>query len=249
LDKKINISVCIATYNGEKYILKQLESILVQLDDYAEVIISDDSSTDNTVNIIRGLNDPRIKLFEGNSFRNPINNFEFCISKANGEIIFLSDQDDWWLSNKVNKIISAFKYNPLTMLVSSDAKIVNDNDTIIHNNYYRNDFKFTSGIFKNIIKNRFVGCTLAFRSVMKDKILPFPSNIPMHDIWIGVICKLYGQVTFIDEPLISYRRHSANFTRSTHSRISQIICWRFDLITSIIKRVIKLKMHKTNLLK
>lgn len=89
------------TYNGEKYISVQLDSILKQLSENDEVIISDDSSTDRTVDVIKNFKDKRIKLYEDNHFHSPIFNFENALEKASGDIIFLSDQDDVWLDNKV----------------------------------------------------------------------------------------------------------------------------------------------------
>ena len=104
----LKISVCIASYNGEKYIKEQLNSILCQLEERDEVIISDDSSTDNTVQIIESFKDKRIKIFREQKFKSPIYNFENAISKATGDIIFLSDQDDIWHKAKVHKIKQYF---------------------------------------------------------------------------------------------------------------------------------------------
>ena len=88
------ISVCMATYNGEKYIEEQLKSILSQLGENDEVIVSDDSSTDNTLAIVESFNDVRIKIFPNNKFHSPIFNFENALKQATGDYIFLSDQDD-----------------------------------------------------------------------------------------------------------------------------------------------------------
>ena len=93
------ISVCIATYNGEKYIKEQLLSILPQLGKKDEVIISDDHSTDNTLDIVKGLNDNRIKIVMNNREKGYTSNFENALSYAIGDYIFLSDQDDIWMSN------------------------------------------------------------------------------------------------------------------------------------------------------
>ncbi|MEM7184509.1 MAG: glycosyltransferase, partial [Spirochaetota bacterium] len=95
------ISVCIATFNGEKYIHEQLVSILQQLGTNDEIIISDDSSTDNTIKMIHAINDKRIKIYH-NNVRNPIQNFENALRKAQGKYIFLSDQDDIWLETKIS---------------------------------------------------------------------------------------------------------------------------------------------------
>lgn len=94
------ISVCMATYNGEEYIKEQLESILCQLGEMDEIIISDDGSTDNTLNIIESYNDSRIKIHINTGKHGFVYNFENALQKAKGEYIFLSDQDDIWLPEK-----------------------------------------------------------------------------------------------------------------------------------------------------
>ena len=96
------ITVCLAAYNGEKYIEEQINSILCQLSLNDELLISDDGSTDKTIKIISDLNDPRIKLFK-NNFKSVQKNFEFLLQNSIGEIIFLSDQDDIWEKNKISE--------------------------------------------------------------------------------------------------------------------------------------------------
>ncbi len=102
------ISVAMATYNGEKYIKEQLESILLQLENQDEVIVSDDGSTDHTLKIIESLNDQRIKILKGP--RNGVKqNFAHALSFCKGKYIFLSDQDDIWLENKVKHLLTCFE--------------------------------------------------------------------------------------------------------------------------------------------
>ena len=90
-------SVCMATYNGEKYIAAQIISILAQIGPDDELIISDDGSTDKTVEIIKTFRDPRIKLYQDHVFRDPIKNFQHALTKSSGRYIFLADQDDVWM--------------------------------------------------------------------------------------------------------------------------------------------------------
>ncbi len=204
----MKISVCITTFNGEKYIKQQLHSILAQLDENDEIIISDDSSVDNTVKIIKIFNDIRIKIFENNKFRNPIYNFENALIKATGDYIFLSDQDDVWLPNKVNILKSCLqKYD----LVISDAFVVDENLNILHDSFYAlNNSK--NGVIKNLLKNSYIGCCMAFRSNLLPLVLPFPKNIPMHDWWIGLIAEFQGKVFFCEDKLVYYRRHGSNIS-------------------------------------
>jgi glycosyltransferase involved in cell wall biosynthesis len=202
----MNISVCIATYNGEKYIQKQIESILPQLDFSDEIIISDDSSQDETLNIIASFKDSRIKVFPNQIYKNPALNFENAISKAKGEFIFLCDQDDIWHENKVSVML---KYLQNFTLVISDCKIINESDIVLSKSFFelRNSRK---GIFKNLYRNSYIGCCMAFRKSLLNYILPFPKGIYMHDWWIGMVAEIYGNVYFASDKLMSYRRHQTN---------------------------------------
>ncbi|EXY58193.1 glycosyltransferase, partial [Bacteroides fragilis] len=96
------ISVCIATYNGEKFIVEQLKTILSQLTDFDEIIISDDHSSDCTLSLIRSFRDPRIKIYLNENDKGYTSNFENALKKATGEIIFIADQDDIWKKDKVD---------------------------------------------------------------------------------------------------------------------------------------------------
>ena len=120
LNKKQNISVCMATFNGEPYILQQLISILSQLGEEDELIISDNGSSDKTLSIIESLNDPRIKIFNY-KYLSISGNFENAIKNANGDLIFLSDQDDIWMDGKVESFRNALK---CASVVLSDCVIV-----------------------------------------------------------------------------------------------------------------------------
>ena len=95
------ISVCVATYNGEKFIREQIESILCQLSSDDEIIVSDDGSTDGTIVIINCIGDKRIRIIEGPRKHSPTFNFENALKEAKGDYIFLADQDDVWKTNKV----------------------------------------------------------------------------------------------------------------------------------------------------
>ena len=233
----MNISVCMATYNGEKYIKEQLDSILSQIGENDKLIISDDSSTDNTVQIIKSFKDNRIKIFENQKFKSPIFNFENALNNATGDIIVLSDQDDIW---KANKIETIKKYMHNYDLVLSDADIIDEKGNILHKSFYKlNGSK--NGFIKNIVKNSYLGCTMAFNKKILDKSLPFPKDLPMHDWWIGLISEMYGKTYFIEDKLINYRRHGNNASptgeKSKYSFFQKVI-FRLIMIKNLIKRVI-----------
>ncbi len=233
------ISVCIATYNGEKYIYQQLESILKQLKNNDEVIISDDSSTDRTPQIISDFKDDRIKIYPNNTFYSPIFNFENALNKASGDLIFLSDQDDIWEGNKVELISQLLqKYD----LVVSDCSIIDGEGKVTVDSFFKIR-KSGKGLFKNLYKNTYLGCCMAFNQKILKKAMPFPKSLPMHDMWIGLVCDLYGKSFFCDAKLIKYRRHSGNATAAgkiTESGLSSsfskivMIKIRLYLMTSLI---------------
>ena len=225
------ISVAMATYNGEKYIKEQLESIIKQLDKNDEIIISDDGSTDNTISIIKSLKDNRIKIIEG-PHQGVKQNFANAISNCNGKYIFLSDQDDIWMDNKVLKILEVFDTNDCTCVVHDCIVFDSDTNEIIMNSFYRYR-NSKPGVIKNIIKNSYIGCCMAFDSSLNTKILPIPDSIEMHDQWIGILNDKYGKTEFINDKLIKYRRHNNNVSVMQHYPLLKMINNRIVFIREL----------------
>jgi len=239
-----NISVCIATYNGEKYINEQLLSILNQLSENDEIIISDDTSTDHTINIIKLINDDRIKIFKFNSNRNPSKNFENAINNSNGDIIILADQDDIWLENKVNIINKYLQNNDKIALIVCDNIEVTTDLKIINESLfsYLNSGK---GLLKNIIRNTYLGCNISFKKELLQYCLPFPKNIPMYDVWIGLIAEIFSDTMFIDEKTMLHRRHNDTYTPPKTSLLKKIR-WRIYLISNLCFRYMQIKLKGQN---
>ncbi|SKB88833.1 Glycosyl transferase family 2 [Sphingobacterium nematocida] len=212
------ISVCLPSYNGELYIKAQLESILMQLSSDDEIIVSDDTSIDRTVEIIESIGDQRVILHKGNSFKSPIYNLENALKKSNGDIIILADQDDFWLPGRVDLISQMLQKCDLVM---TDAfivdKFLNKTGTTVFE-----VLKTDVGFLSNLVKNKFVGCCMAFNKDVKEKVLPFPRNLPMHDQWIALIAHLYFDIRFVTTPTLLYRRHDSN-TSNTGEKSSNSI--------------------------
>lgn len=231
------ISVCIATYNGEKYLREQIDSILSQLSDNDEVIISDDSSNDSTISILESYEDARIKIYRNQKFKSPIYNFENAIKHAKGDVIFLCDQDDIWLPNKVNIMVDALKNSDLVL---SNCKIL-DASLNISDRYFFEVNRSHKGFFNNLIKNSYIGCCMAFRKSILNYTLPFPKNLAMHDLWIGLSVEFRGKTTFLNEPLMLYRRHGNNVSSSGEKSKNSFmykISYRLHILYHIIKRII-----------
>ena len=236
------ISVCIATYNGGKYIREQLESILHQLRKNDEVIVSDDSSTDNTLAIVASFNDNRVKIFPNNEFHSPALNFEHAIKMAKGDYIFLCDQDDVWKSDKVALML---QYLKKYTLVVSDCTIIDKDGALIRDSLWNNKIP-RKDVFSNLIKNHYMGCCMAFRRELLKVALPFPSKIPMHDIWLGLNAACFYSTLFIPEKLLHYRRHGDNASPTTdNSTLSwnYRISYRIYLILQLLRRKYSLKLR------
>lgn len=225
-----------ATYNGEKFVAQQLQSILSQLSDSDEVIISDDSSTDHTVDVIRKISDPRIRLIEQQIFRSPMLNFQNALQHATGDYIFLSDQDDIWEANKVAIILPLLNQFDLVL---TDCQVVNEKGVILFDSFFKQRGS-RPGFWQNLYKNSYVGCCMAFRREVLLYALPFPDQVHMHDWWIGLLVEAKGRVHFFKKPLIRYVRHGANVspTGETGYGLGKRIRNRYSLLVHIIKRLI-----------
>lgn len=230
------ISVCIATYNGEKYINEQLNSIINQLDVNDEIIISDDSSTDSTLDLIMRRCDPRIRIFPNQSFKSAIYNFEHAIKQASNDLIFLSDQDDIWINNRVEMMSKALE---IYDMVVCDHSVIDDFGNVILKSYF-SKVPSGSGVIKNLKKNTYYGCCMAFRKKVLKKALPFPRDIPMHDIWLGFVGDLFYKTHFIDFPYTLYRKHDNNVSNATELISSNNLFTKIKFRFNIIKYLPKL---------
>src|SRR6478736_965823 len=204
----MNVSVCMATHNGARFLQQQIDSILPQLKDGDELIIADDGSTDGTISIIESYHDTRIYRLPAKKFDDPTKNFEYALGHCNNEIIFLADQDDVWHPNKIEVMTSELA---LCDLVVCNCRLIDENGNVLSNSFFEQNHS-REGLVKNLIKNSFVGCCMAFQCKLLKRILPFPMKISMHDQWIGLVAQRYFTVNFIPQTLVDHRRHSSNYS-------------------------------------
>lgn len=204
------ISVCMACYNGHKYIRQQIDSILCQLSEEDELIISDDGSKDNTCAIIQNYNDSRIKLVHNQTNHGFIGNFENALREAKGDYIFLSDQDDYWKAGKIKTVIPQLQNY---QLVIHDAELVDGEGKSLNKRYYE-CMHSKKGFFANLWKTRWLGCCMAFRKELLDYCLPFPKGIVGHDHWISTIGMFKFKYSYMPDVLMCYRRHGDNISPS-----------------------------------
>lgn len=217
-----------ATHNGGQYLSEQLLSILSQLGKDDELIISDDSSTDATLEIIHSFGDTRITLLEGNNFYSPIYNFENALKNSTGDTLVLADQDDVWLANKLEVVKEHLSIKTdIPALIMMDGYIIDGHEKRTGQTIF-NRQPPKHGILTNIYDNCFTGCTLAFSRPLLELALPFPRGIPMHDSWLGTLALLQGEVEFVTEKTMEYRRHGSNLSYRRRNPLLQIR-WRLCL--------------------
>lgn len=243
LRKEISMkSVAMAFYNGAKYIDEQIRSILDNMEDSDELVISVDDASDGSETILQNWaqNDPRIRIIRGPD-KGVVKNFENAVRHCRGEIIFLSDQDDVWKKNKMREIERVFE-DPKVMAVVHDAQIVDEKLSSLDQTTFEWRDSGT-GFWKNIKKNSYIGCCMAVRKSAFKRILPIPDDIWIHDQWIGLLAEQLGKVVFLEKPLIYYRRHGGNVTELTHGSILSMIQKRYHMIMGINHRVKEWSKH------
>ncbi|SEP62704.1 Glycosyltransferase involved in cell wall bisynthesis [Streptococcus equinus] len=236
MKRNYSISVAMATYNGELYIEDQLRSILIQLENDDEVVVSDDGSTDKTLSIIESFNDPRIKVIAGPK-RGVKQNFANAIHNCKGKYIFLSDQDDLWMKNKLIEVLKIFERCRCVCVIHDCLVFDSETKKIVYDSFYKYR-KSKNGILKNLYRNSFIGCCMAFDSSIKDFILPIPDDISMHDQWIGLICESRGNVYFSEKRLIKYRRHCNNVSNLSHDSWKCMILNRLKMAKRLFLRLV-----------
>lgn len=231
------ISVAMISYQGAKYIEEQLDTILATLGAEDEVIVSDDGSTDGTREILvrYETKDMRVRMIDGPR-KGLKANVENALRACQGAYIFLADQDDIWMPEKVEKVMEAFT-DPNVGLVVHDAVVTNENcQEVVLDSFY--SLKGSgAGVLKNIWRNTYIGCCMAFKRELLEEVLPIPDYIEMHDQWIGVINDLLHHGTkFIPDKLIKYRRHGNNASGMSHYGIARMIRNRVCFLWALLRR-------------
>lgn len=224
------ISVCIATYNGSRYIREQLDSILDQLGEHDEIVICDDQSSDNTIEILQGYGDPRIRIIRNAERLGYVRNFERALGLARGNFIFLSDQDDVWIPGRVNNMLAVFEAQPSVELVASNFDKIDGKGTFIGSAQGLSELGGSRllQIFKMFMgRAPYFGCTFALRREFLRDCLPIPEGIESHDIWMAMIANARGKAFNLIEPTLLHRIHGGNVTASKRRALGVVLKSRF----------------------
>ena len=237
------VSVAIATYNGEKFIAEQIESILAQSHKDIELVVQDDQSTDRTVEIVKSFAQQADIRIEVNRQRlGFVRNFERAVGRARGDYIALCDQDDVWRADKIETLLREI----------GDADLIHGNCQLIdaHGNVLAPLWKRQERVRKTarelLFYNDVTGCTALFKRSLLKHSLPFPEGVAYHDWWFAICAATQHGLKYYDEPLISYRQHGGQDTGAFDGKSAGILFYlkKLRLFNSAGKRTVSAKQLK-----
>lgn len=236
----VRVSVCMATYNGERYVQEQLASILSELGDNDEVVVVDDCSRDATAQRVEGLDDPRIRVFRTNENAGHVRAFEAALYSSRGSFVFLSDQDDIWLPGRVELMIEALNRAQLvaTNVYRFGAETGQFNPPLRAADSRRR-IRNILGIFMG--RRPYYGSGMAMRREFLSIALPFPEHVEAHDLWIAVLGNLVGGIEHTEHASLLRRVHSSNLSPSVRRPMSVVIRSRLRFCRYIVESLRRMR--------
>ena len=233
---EVRVSVCMATYNGEAYMRAQLESILAGLEPQDEVVIVDDASSDGTVELLNALTDPRVSVYARAENRGYVRTFEEALSRATGEVLMLSDQDDVWIAGRRAALVEATVERAVAasnlVLLGDDAALrspLTGRDWLLRaadgSRRWHNQWRILIG------DAPYFGCTMAIRRDFLDRMLPFPGYLTeSHDLWIATLANSAGELAHVEKPTLRRRLHGGNASAERPRGIRKALASRLLLL-------------------
>jgi glycosyltransferase involved in cell wall biosynthesis len=233
-----------AVYNGRRFLLEQVESVLAQLEPGDELVVVDDGSTDDSVALLAALDSPYIRLFSNPSNLGVIGAFQRGMRLARHSIIFLCDQDDIWLPGKRAAYVAEFARDPRVWIVISDAQMIDENGALVSESYMTVRGGFNPTVLGTLWRNRYLGCAMAVRRPLLEVALPIPGNVPMHDMWLGALGRFFGRTVYLPTPYMQHRRHGRNASPWGSNSWLQIFYWRVVLTTALLQRGLRFALGR-----
>lgn len=263
LKDNVIVDILMSTYNGEKYIEEQINSLLAQSYTNWNLIIRDDYSSDNTIQIVEKFQKQypqKISIIKDNLKNLGINqSFFVLMQNSRADYLMFCDQDDFWLPDKIKltleEILKIEKNNHSInhpALIFSDLKVVNENLKIIVESFWQimsinpNNAK---QINKIIVRNSVTGCTMMINKPLKNMIEKIPQAALIHDWWITLVACLFAQISYINQPTILYRQHNNNVMGlGKKSKIKQLLANPFKTFKELKKKEISFQIQAKQLL-
>ena len=210
--------ILLSTYNGGAYLRKQLDSVLSQSVADFTLLIRDDGSSDDTLDILHTYSDPRIRILAGENL-GPAGSFFALLEEARkmgAEHIFFCDQDDIWMPDKLATLLAELQSCSGPSLVFSDFAMIDENDAVTGDSYAamaKLRIPADGDFFPKLLAQPYVfGCASVLNKALLDLITEPPMGIEMYDCWIALVASIFGTVKYLPKATISHRFHSANAT-------------------------------------
>lgn len=206
------VSVCLAAYQGSAYIEEQVRSILAQLGVDDELVVVDDASTDRTVQVVEAVSDQRVRLLRNTRNLGYVRTFERALQLAEGDFLFLADQDDVWLPGRVDSMLKALE---TSAVVATSVSVLGDSsDSPRFRLRARDSSRYVANIFAVLVGYRpYTGCAMALRREILTSVLPIPPFVfESHDLWLALIANTHRQNAHLEAASVARRLHDANQT-------------------------------------
>jgi len=236
------VAILLSTYNGEKYLKNQLDSLMTQSYKDFEIIARDDGSSDDTVEILKSFS---IKLLKSEQNLGAKGSFgellKYAVQNGDSEYFMFCDQDDVWKEDKIEKTLAKMQdmentYSDMPLLVHTDLEVVDEKLNTINSSFYafQKINPFEDNLNKFLVQNSITGCTIMINRELAQKCLPIPSKAIIHDWWIGLVDSKFGKIGYLNSPTIQYRQHNNNTVGAKGFSIHVIVKKIYMLFTSDI---------------
>jgi glycosyltransferase involved in cell wall biosynthesis len=240
-------SICMATYNGERYLADQVNSILSQMGEKDELVVVDDASNDGTVGYFKRIGDPRIRVFLNESNIGHVQSFARAIGLARGTYILMADQDDIWIEGRLAALRQALDAGPA--LVSSNSEFMDGEDHPIlqlHPDLLAEDSaRYAVNIARIFTGNaHYDGCTMGMTQELRDAVLPIPGYVESHDLWIAMTANLARSNAHLGRRTLRRRVHGSNASVIRRS-LKRKLWSRAIFFLSLFHIVLRLLMRRT----
>lgn len=230
------IEILLATYNGGKYLAEQLDSIFKQDNQDFRILVRDDGSSDNTLDVLKSYQSKfadRITILEtdaptGSAF----GNFSKLMEASNAEYVMFADQDDVWLEDKISKTMNKMQEmeeehgKQCPILVHTDLCVVDNNMNVIDQSFWSFQnlhVKKANSLARQLVSNVVTGCTMMINNALLKKAPPVPQNAIMHDWWLAIVAAAFGKIGIVEDQTMLYRQHSSNEVGAKKFNFSYVV--------------------------
>ena len=232
------ISVCMATYNGARFVRDQVTSILDELGPADELVVADDASTDDTLQVLREVRDARIVILRMETNSGHVRTFERAMQAARGDVVMLADQDDLWPEGRVAALTAALELHPV---VAGNLEVLGGGPAPSAPRLRHED---SGRALRNIMgvltgRRAYFGSAMAYRSGLAPTLLPFPGVVEAHDIWLALAGSRAGGVGHVETPVVLRRVHGENLTPEHRRRLDKVAITRLQMVAQLAVLVVR----------